>query len=60
MKFLDVEFDDDPRDALKTFNAYVHKKKNFLSKGGDDSGSEGEDDREYINNQLFRYQHKTK
>jgi len=62
MKFLDVEFDDDPRDALKTFNAYVHKKSNFMAKagGGDDSGSEGEDDREYISNQLFRYKHKTK
>lgn len=60
MKFLDVEFEDDPRDALKTFNAFIHKKKNFMAKDGDDSGSEGEDDREYISNQLFRYKHKTK
>ena len=61
LKFLDCEFDEDPRDALKTFNAYIHKKKNFMAgKGGDDSGSEGEDDREYISNQLFRYKHKTK
>ena len=59
MKFLDVEFEDDPRDALKTFNAYIHKKKNFMARDGDDSGSEGEDDREYISNQLFRYKHKT-
>ena len=22
-KFLDVEFDDDPRDSLKTFNAFI-------------------------------------
>ena len=60
MKFLDIEFEDDPRDALKTFNAYIHKKKNFMARDGEDSGSEGEDDREYISNQLFRYQHKTK
>lgn len=59
-KFLDVEFQEDPRDSLKTFNAYVHRKKAFLGKDEDESGSEGEDDREYINNQLFRYKHKTK
>ena len=28
--FLDVKFDDDPRDSLKTFNAYIHHKKKFL------------------------------
>ena len=60
MKFLEVEFEDDPRDALKTFNAFITKKKNFMAKDGDDSGSEGEDDREYISNSLFRYKHKTK
>ena len=58
--FLEVHFDDDPRDSLKTFNAFIHKKKNFLGKDEDESGSEGEDDREYINNQMFRYKHKTK
>ena len=60
LKFLEAEFEDDPRDALKTFNAFIHKKKNFMDKDGDASGSEGEDDREYISNQLFRYKHKTK
>lgn len=60
VKFLDVKFEEDPRDALKTFNAFIHKKKNFMGKGEDDSGSEGEDDREYISNSLFRYKHKTK
>lgn len=59
-KFLEKEFDDDPRDSLKTFNAFIHKKKAFLGKDEDQSGSEGEDDREYMNNQLFRYKHKTK
>ena len=59
-KFLDCQFEDDPRDSLKTFNAYIHKKKAFMGKDEDLSGSEGEDDREYINNQLFRYKHKTK
>ena len=57
-KFLEVYFEDDPRDSLKTFNAFIHKKKAFLGKDEDQSGSEGEDDREYISNQLFRYQHK--
>jgi hypothetical protein len=49
-KFLEVEFKDDPRDSLKTFNAFIHKKKAFLGADEDQSGSEGEDDREYINN----------
>ena len=48
--FLDVQFEEDPRDSLKTFNAFIHKKKNFLGREGDASGSEGEDDREYLNN----------
>ena len=59
-KFIEVAFEDDPRDSLKTFNAFIHKKKAFLGKDEDQSGSEGEDDREYINNQMFRYKHKTK
>ena len=58
--FLELEFEDDPRDSLKTFNAFIHKKKAFMGKDEDQSGSEGEDDREYVNNQMFRYQHKTK
>ena len=59
-KFIEKEFEEDPRDKLKTFNAYIHKKKAFLGEDEDQSGSEGEDDREYISNQLFRYKHKTK
>jgi hypothetical protein len=31
-----------------------------MGKDEDESGSDGEDDREYINNQLFRYKHNTK
>jgi len=57
-KFIEREFEDDPRDSLKTFNAFIHKKKAFMGKDEDQSGSEGEDDREYINNQMFRYKHK--
>jgi len=48
--FLEVNFEEDPRDSLKTFNAYIHKKKKFLGQDEDLSGSEGEDDREYMNN----------
>ena len=59
-KIVEKEFEEDPRDALKTFNAFIVKKKGFLSRDGDASGSDGEDDREYYNNQLFRYKHKTK
>ena len=33
--FLDVKFEDDPRDSLKTFNAFIHKKKAFLGKDED-------------------------
>jgi hypothetical protein len=29
-KFIEKHFDDDPRDSLKTFNAFIHKKKAFL------------------------------
>jgi hypothetical protein len=50
LNFIEVEFTEDPRDSLKTFNAFIHKKKAFLGKDEDQSGSEGEDDREYINN----------
>mmetsp|Transcript_13932 Transcript_13932/g.23698 ORF Transcript_13932/g.23698 Transcript_13932/m.23698 type:complete len:227 (-) Transcript_13932:136-816(-) len=34
-KFLEMEFEDDPRDSLKTFNAFIHKKKAFLGKNED-------------------------
>ena len=45
-----TEIDNDARDSLKTYNAFVHKSKVFLGKDEDQSGSEGEDDREYMNN----------
>ena len=32
--------------------------KGYMGKDEDQSGSEGEDDREYVNNQMFRYKHK--
>ena len=34
-KFLEKDFEDDPRDSLKTFNAFIHKKKAFLGKDED-------------------------
>ena len=33
--FFDVKFDEDPRDSLKVFNAFIHKKKAFLGKDED-------------------------
>jgi len=33
--FLELKFDEDPRDSLKTFNAFIHKKKAFLGKDED-------------------------
>ena len=34
-KFIEVPFEEDPRDSLKTFNAFIHKKKAFLGKDED-------------------------
>ena len=34
-KFIEVTFEEDPRDSLKTFNAFIHKKKAFLGKDED-------------------------
>jgi len=34
-KFIEVAFEDDPRDSLKTFNAFIHKKKAFMGKDED-------------------------
>ena len=33
--FLDVNFEEDPRDSLKTFNAFIHKKQAFMGKDED-------------------------
>jgi len=33
--FLELNFKEDPRDSLKTFNAFVHKKKAFMGKDED-------------------------
>ena len=35
LNFLELEFEDDPRDVLKTFNAFIHKKKAFMGKDED-------------------------
>lgn len=60
-KFLEpMAIPQDAKDNMKIYNSYLHKNKVFLGKDEDQSGSEGEDDREYMNNQMFRYKHKTK
>lgn len=33
--FLEIDFEDDPRDSLKTFNAVIHKKANIGRKEED-------------------------
>jgi hypothetical protein len=48
-------FDEDPRDKLKLMNTHIVKKKGAGRHHEDDVSSEGEDDREYMNNQMFRY-----
>lgn len=35
LNFIEVEFKEDPRDSLKTFNAFIHNKKAFLGKDED-------------------------
>jgi hypothetical protein len=50
---IEVDYEEDPRDKLKVFNAKVaHKGKNTKQKkhNEDQSGSEDEDDREYSTN----------
>lgn len=56
-KVIDVEFEEDPREKLKLFNAKISHKKH---KNQDESDSEEEDDREYTSNQLYQYQHHMK
>jgi hypothetical protein len=46
-------FDEDPRDKLKLMNTAIVKKK--AAGRQMDVDSEGEDDREYMNNQMARY-----
>ena len=48
-------FEEDPRDKLKLLNTHIVKKKSAGRRHEDDHSSEGEDDREYMNNQMFRY-----
>jgi len=49
-------FEEDPRDKLKLMNTVIHKKSAAGRQNmNDDLDSDGEDDREYLNNQMFRY-----
>lgn len=57
-RVLDVDYEEDPRDKLKIFNATIAHKGQVKRKNEDESGSEEEDDREYTSNQLFRYRHR--
>jgi hypothetical protein len=50
-----VPFEEDPRDKLKLLNTHIVKKSAAGKHHEDDVDSDGEDDREYMNNQMFRY-----
>lgn len=53
---LQAEFPDgDPRDKLKLMNTIIKRGKDAGRHHEDDIDSEGEDDREYANNQYQRY-----
>lgn len=57
---LDMEFESDPREKLQKMKIKVLKgttDKKPHGKNEDESGSEDEDDREYLSNQLFKYRH---
>ena len=47
-------FEEDPRDKLKLMNTAIVKK-GAAQRHMDAVDSEGEDDREYMNNQMMRY-----
>jgi len=47
-------FEEDPRDKLKLMNTAIIKKK-AAGRHLENDDSDGEDDREYCNNQMFRY-----
>ena len=49
----DEPFEEDPRDKMKLMNTRIIKKKDAGRCLEEDD--EGEDDREYMNNQMFRY-----
>jgi len=55
-KILEPEepFEEDPRDKLKLMNTTIVKK-GAARKHFEEVDSEGEDDREYMNNQMYRY-----
>ena len=59
---IDMEFESDPREKLQKMKINVLKgetnKRKPHGKNEDQSGSEDEDDREYLNNQMFKYRHK--
>lgn len=52
---VEVEYEEDPRDKLKLMNMIIKKGKDAGRQHEDDVSDEGEDDREYTNNQMTRY-----
>lgn len=49
-KQIEIDFEHDPRDKLKLINTTIVKGKAAGKHHEDDQDSEGEDDREYVNN----------
>jgi hypothetical protein len=52
---IQMEFEHDPRDKLKLINTVTKRGKDAGHGHEDDVSDEGEDDREYVNNQYTRY-----
>lgn len=57
-KVIEAEFEEDPRTRLQKMKIEMVKGgKNGRHRNDDESGSDEEDDREYMSNQLFKYRH---
>ena len=58
-KIIEAEFEEDPRTRLQKMKISMVKSgaKGRDRNNEDESNSEDEEDREYINNQMFRYKH---
>lgn len=55
---IQAEFEEDPRTKLQKMKIDMVKGgKKGRARGEDQSDSDDEDDREYLNNQMFKYRH---